>query len=161
MIYKVNTGEEEEVFESIDEVIEYCIDDEWHTDDDYFHEWLDNNYDGVEINGVYYCAYDIVSQAEDSNWNDLLNIFCEEMNENDKNEARMQLEQADNGEVIYIQGYSVTVCDEDDNKQPYEDFEPETIEQLRERLKIQKELEVEEKEKLSQESMDLLQMIGG
>lgn len=68
--------------------------------------------------------------------------YCEDQNNYDAEEARYELERADNGEVVYIQGYKVTCIDEsgdydgDDNVQPEEKIDP--VKVVKETLEMQK-----------------------
>ena len=76
--------EEVEYYNSIDSVIDSCIEEDYHEDDDYFEEWVNDRYDSVTINGETYYPFDIVSNCDSGNYNDLLGEYCEAMNEDDR-----------------------------------------------------------------------------
>ena len=105
--------DEEEIFETIEEAVDYCICDEWHEDDDAFAEWVNDNYESVDINGYYYSAYDIVSSMNDDNWGDLKDAYCEECNGRDREEATRSLQRASVGDEIEVQGYTIRVIEDD------------------------------------------------
>ena len=100
------------VTQSIDDVIDYCISDDYHTeDDDYFQEWVNDNYSGTTINGVDYYAYDILEKFD--NLSDVLDLYVESENDHDTENAEYELRHAIDGETIYIQNYEV-ICEEID-----------------------------------------------
>ena len=105
MYYKIDG--EDEIFTDIDSVIEHCIDSDYHWDDDYFEEWVNDCYDYFEIRGVRFQAYDILSNMDEYLLDDLHREYCQAENENDECEARYELENADAGDEIYIQGQIV------------------------------------------------------
>ena len=159
MRYRVEVyGEEEPIFDTIDEVLEYCIKDDYHEDDDYFEEWVNDCYDRVTINGSTYYPYDILRELDYSNLDDLKEQYCENENENDESNARWELGRANVGDEVYVQGYCVHVIDD----APAGDFDgDDALEILRSRLeeieKYNKQLNEEEKK----DEQDLLQIIGG
>lgn len=112
MRYKV--CEDNKIFDSIDEVLDWCIDDNWHEDDNYFEEWVNEYYDGTTINGYEYSAYDIISEFNDGNYSDLKNDFCERMSEDDRENAEYELNNATPGGYVTIQGYEVEVLSDGD-----------------------------------------------
>ena len=59
--------DEDEIFETIEDAVDYCISDEWHEDDDAFDEWVNDHNEGTEINGYCYSAYEIISTVDDDN----------------------------------------------------------------------------------------------
>lgn len=150
---------EDSVFETMHEAVDYCISDSWHDDDEYFEEWVNDRESGIEINGTYYNAYEIVCAFEDGNWSDLKEQFCESMNDSDREEALYELRHAEAGESVDCQGYTIYVisdtedCDSDD-----------CIDNVRQYVEDRKIVEKEEKEKNKQnedELIKLFQVIGG
>lgn len=105
MYYKING--EDEIYTDIDSVIEYCIDSDYHWDDEYFEEWINDCYDYIEIRGVRFEAYDILRNMDEYLLDDLRKEYCQAENENDECNARYELENADAGDEIYIQGQIV------------------------------------------------------
>jgi len=155
MIYEVD-GQR---FDDIDDVLDYCIEDDYHEDDDgAFKDWVNNEYSGVSINGEYYEAYDIVEALNSYDLDNLREQYCDEMNDSDKGEARWALEHASDGDYVYVQSYTVHVYN--DNSGDYDGDEE--LENLRERLsqdnvaKIEKE---KEEKKNENDIMNILQVI--
>lgn len=166
MRYKV----EDEIFEDYEDAIEYCISEDFHEDDDYFTDWVNDNYDSVEINGVTYHPYDILDNAGDGNMYDVLREYCEAMNESDADDARYELRRTDIGDDIYLQGYTIEVIeDEYDDEEDEEDTETEdndcngnAIERTRQYIEDQNmlnELTAAENKKNEDELMSLFQVI--
>ena len=146
-------------FDNVDELLDWCIESDYHEDDDYFEEWVNEMYTGVEIAGTYYSAYDILNNADDGNLHDLLNDFCESMNDNDRENAECELRHASNGEKIYIQNYTVLVT-EDEDCDGDEDVKVD-IEELRKTVASYNASISEEEEKNEYDIMSLFQRIGG
>lgn len=154
MKYKI--VENDEIFDNINDVIDACIDEEYHEDDEYFEEWLNDMYSGVEIGNVYYSAYDILDNAGDGNMYDMQRDFCESQNESDEENARWELNRAKGGETIYIQAYTVEVIDEDETGD-FDGDEPFDVASLRRAVE-------EQNARLSEDEIDvmsLFQRIGG
>lgn len=158
MRYKVETYDGYEIFNTIDEVLDYCIKDDYHEEDDYFEEWINDCYNSVTINGTTYYPYDILRELDCYALDDLRDRYCEGENENDRDDGRYELSHADVGDEIYIQGYTVYVvgdvvtrdCDGDN-----------ALTVLRARLE---EIETARKqldESNKKEEQDILQVIGG
>ena len=144
--------ETDAVFYEINEVIDYCISGDYHDeDDDSFEEYVNDNYEDVEIYGRTFYPYEILAEMDEDRLNDLRQDYCEYMNQCDRDNAWEELEHAAVDDVVYIQGYTVKVQEEekeidDDN----------TIEALRIRLAAQKE---EFKQSKAQEENDLKELI--
>ena len=156
---KYRVVETDDVFDSIDDVLGYCIDESYHEDDDYFEEWLNEMYNGVEICGTYYSAYDILSNADDGNLHDALNDFCESQNESDWENADWELRRAKSGDTVYVQAYEVEVIDDESGDYDGDDEEFD-IENLR-RIVEEKAVENEEEKENEKDIMSLFQHIGG
>ena len=121
----------------IDEVIDYCIHDDYHdAEDDYFEEWVNDTYDDVNIAGVTYSAYDILDKFD--NLGDVECLYCEWAEDNDRDNARYELRHASNGETVYIQGYEV-VCEDEEKDTDGDVYCPDgnDIELLREQISIE------------------------
>ena len=155
------TGEE---FTDIDAVLRYCIEDDYHEDDDYFEEWLNDMEESATIGGCTFTAYEILNNCNDDMLNDFRNDFCERMNEDDEEEARRELIRANDGDVVEIQRYSVTVVDDECEDEATGDFDgDDTLECLRK--KLQHEIELanstkEEEKKNEKDLMDMFQIVG-
>ena len=148
-----------EVFHDVDDVLDYCIDADYHWDDDDFESWVNDNYDSVYINGVTYYPYDILREADDGNLDDLRNDYCESCNENDRDNYEWELERASDGDTIYVQAYTVRVKDDenyDDNTNAEE-----ALQLIRERLDSEKEEQKKAEEEKRKEELELMQIIGG
>ena len=144
--------DDEELLDTVDEVLDYCIDEDYYRDDDDFDEWVNDQYDGVEINGYEYSAYDIISSLDDNNWSELKDRFCEERNENDRCNARYDLSEGEMGDEIEIQSYTVRLVDDD-----YESGDYDGDEETEAYLDEQKEKEDKE---IEQGIMNIIQVIG-
>ena len=158
---KYRVEETDEVYDNIDDVIDACIDEDWHWDDDYFPEWVDENEDHVTINGETYYAYQILSELDDDNLNNLHHDYCEQMNEEDADEARRQLMNASEGDRIEIQNYVVSVV-EDDEETGDTDGDG-SLDYLRERIQREIELansEKAEEKKTENDLMNMFQIVG-
>lgn len=157
MLFKVL--ETDEIFETVDEVLDFCIEDDYHDDDDYFEEWVNDMYQGIEIAGTYYHAYDILENADDGSLDDLRNDFCRESNDNDREEAEYEFRNCNIGDTIYIQRYTVEVIENGDYDGD-EAFDTVAMDKLRLEIEAQKVENVEEK-KNEIDIMSLFQHIGG
>lgn len=149
---------EDEPFYSIDDVLDYCIEDDYHEDDDYFEEWINDNYEKISINGVDYWAYDILNEMDSSNLYDLRKDYCMNENENDRDNGRFELERADNGEEIYIQRYVVTVVDEEEEEES-SDGCLENTRRLLEEQKADYDKQAAENKKTEDDIMTMFQVI--
>ena len=87
MKYKV----EDRIFDDIEDVLDYCIESDYHSDDDYFEEWVNERY----------TAYEVLDQGY--SLDNLLDDFCEQQNENDWDDARYELNHADVGDEVECQ----------------------------------------------------------
>ena len=153
--------DEDEVFDSISDVVDWCIVDDWHSDDDYFEDWVNDNYSGTRINGYDYSAYDIIANVDDGNWTELKDQYCEVCNDEDRDNATRELERAEPGDEIEIQGYNVRVIADDDETEDYDGDA--LIESVRARIEVEKQIVVEvteEEKKTEDDIMKLIQVIG-
>lgn len=116
--------ETEQVFYDIDDVIDACIDRDYHDKyDDYFEEWVNECYSGCEIAGHYYSAYDILHAFD--NLDDLEEDYIESETERDIEDARYNLEHTRIGGNVYIQDKTVNI--EEDDEEEYEDDEDDSV----------------------------------
>ena len=112
---------EDEDYHSIEAVVDDCITGDYHGDDDYFEEWLNDLYESVEIAGRRFTAYEILDGCDGYLLNDLRNDYCEEQDENDKQNAIWDLEHAEVGDDVYIQGTRVIVLADDEEEEELEE----------------------------------------
>lgn len=157
---------DDKTFYDINDVIEYCIDSDYHEEDDYFEEWVNDRYGSIEIYGDSYYAYDILNNCDSYALDRLRYAYCEESNDTDIDEARYDLEHASVGDEIDIQRYTVEVLDESDDSDDDDsgDFDGDDIESVRkfvEEQRIIKEQENIEDKKNEDDLMSLFQTIGG
>lgn len=145
----------------IDEVIDYCISEDFHSEEDnYFEEWVNETYDGTEIAGVEYSPYKILMEFD--NLNDVLPDYCSWANENDADNARYELLHASVGERIYIQDYAV-ICEEEEEPEDVYDCDGDGLELLREEIETeQTRIDTANKmdEQNRKEYLNLFQTIG-
>lgn len=152
--------DDERIFNDIDEVISYCIDDDYHADDDYFVEWVNDSYSSVTIAGRNFDPYEILEGCAEYLLDDLRSQYCEERNEDDTDEARRALSRAHDGDEIFIQSYVVRVENEE-NEEEDETETITTIETLREKLELEENKIDEEEEATKRGVLGILQVVGG
>lgn len=151
----------DQVFYNIIDVLDFVISDDYHADDENFEESVNDNYGSININGAEYNAFDIVKECDYYNFRELQINYCEEQNDRDREEAEYQLQDAENGDVVYVQGYTIEVIDEDTG-----DFDGDVdqlMTDLRQRLNVNAEEKAKEltKDKESEDNlMKMFQTIG-
>lgn len=104
---------DDETFEEVDDVIDFCMDADYHWDDDGFEEWVNELESPVQLFGCTYYVYDILRELDDAQLNELRTEYCEEANRTDEDEARHELYRASDGDVIWVQGYRVECVEEE------------------------------------------------
>jgi len=146
-----------EIFDNIDDAIEYCIVEDYHEDDDYFEEWVNEAYGSISINGESYWAYDILEQADDYNFRELKSNFCESQNERDIDDARYELRDAEVGTFAYLHGSKIEVIEDSD------DFDGDSnLEEIRKSIEAQKAIDEQiatENKKAEDDLMSMFQVI--
>ena len=99
-------------YDTPEEAVDACIDEAWHEDDCYdIESWINEKYTAYEVfsNNLLY--------------SDLVCDFCEEKNDEDRDEALYELEDAENGYVVSVHGTDITVIvEEDEEEDPEESF---------------------------------------
>lgn len=161
MRYRVEFFDGDEILDSIDDVLDRCIHDSYHEDDDYFEEWVNDNYDRVTINGETYYPYDILHEMDYSNLSDLKDCYCQNENETDADNARYELEHAHPGDEVYVQGYTVYVINDEEKIEEQEETSECSLETLRSKLQEIEAMRKQAAEEIEKEEYDLLQIIGG
>ena len=154
----------EEVFTDIDDVLNYCIDPDYHQDDDEFCDWINELYSGAYIAGTFYSAFDILDGCDVYKLDQLRTEYCRDANDRDRDEARQELLDAEPGDTIEIQGYDVIVEDEDEQDEEVKKNFEEAMQELRMRLeqdKIEKNKQEEEDRKIENDLLSTLQIVGG
>lgn len=114
------------VFENIEDVLDYCIDDDYHDDDNYFEDWVNETYSDYKVSlmGYEINLYSIAENCSNGLYNELLDSFKCEMNDYDREEANNELNNADPDDEIEIQAYTVQVIQEEEEEE--EEENPET-----------------------------------
>ena len=150
----------------IDEVIDYCVAEDYHdSDDDYFEEWVNNTYQEVYIAGHTYTPYEAIEAFDIVE--EVVSDYRESMDEDDRDNADWDLRHAVDGEIVCIQNYEVLCeiddCGYDDDGDEYIPNDSQSLEVLRElveceQLAFEEELKFNEKNKDSY--LDLFQTIG-
>lgn len=160
IIYRVDDRE----FEDIEDVIDYCCDEDYYDDDDGFEEWVNNDYGSITIYGTTYYAYDILENADNGDLDSLRDDYKHDCNESDKDNARYELRNADVGDEIYCQGYTIYVCEENTGDTDGDDIDfEERIEMTRRFIDEQKliaENKIAREKKDEEDLMSLFQVIG-
>lgn len=156
MIYRVDDN----VFYDIESVLDYCICEDWHSDDhDEFEEWVNDAYGFIVIAGERFYAYDILDRMDESTLDSLRDDYCESENDRDRGDARYELEHADPGDLVECQGYTIHVEEEEEQEEPDEDV----IESTRANLEAERLREVEEQKteiNAENEYLKMFQVIG-
>lgn len=150
--------EDNEIYEDVEEVIGACIEEDYHRDDDYFEEWVNNRYDSVEIYGETYYPYDILVEMGQGDLDSLRDEYCELENDNDWENVRYELEHYRVGTQVYIHNKTVKIIEDEEDSGNVE-----TIEDVRERLKENKAFEIEQailNEKEEKDLMNMFQIVG-
>lgn len=127
---RYNVLETDEIYDSIEDVLDRCIRDDFYEDDSDFEDWVNNRYGEIRINGGIYTAFDILCNMDDSNYNDLNAEYCEELNQADRRKAEFDLKHADIGDTVYVQDYTVEVIgneNEQDDDEYEDDEDPHAI----------------------------------
>lgn len=118
MRYLVN----ETYYDDIDDVINACIEDDYHEEDECFEEWLNDEYGYITIAGQTFHAYDILDSMNDYLLEEERDEFCERMNDNDREDALYDLRHAKPGDTVYIHRSEVSCIEdeeEDDDDENY------------------------------------------
>ena len=159
----------DEQFDDYDDVVNYCLDDEWHRDDYEFKDWVNEGYGNIEIYGTTYTAYEILDAMCEDDLYSLLNEYCEECNDRDAEDAKYELRNGDVGFEYTLHGNTIRIIDTEDEDEDEDEYDEPfdtsaTIESLRARLKQNKEEEESykaEERKADNDLMNMFQIIGG
>jgi len=113
--------ENDEVFDNYEDAVDSCIDEDYHSDDDYFEEWVNDTYGSIEIGGDTFWAYDIIYQMGDESY--LRDSFCEAQNESDRDEAIWSLRRGDIGDEVECQNCTIRIIEDDEEeREPFVSF---------------------------------------
>lgn len=103
MTVKYYVEDTDTYFDSPEDAIEACIDSSWHEDDTYdFKDWVNEKY----------TAYEVLK--DEASLSSLLEEYCEEKNDEDRDEALWDLDGAENGYVVEVHGSSIRVVIEEE-----------------------------------------------
>ena len=158
MRYRVS----DEVFDTIDDVLDYCISDDYHEEDEYFEEWVNDTEGSICICGDTYYAYDILTEMNSSALDDLRNDYCSEQNDNDRDVAQWALNRADVGDTVDCQYSTIEVIEDEDEYEEDEEDDESKLDVVRQYIEDQRMLsESEEREhkKTENDLMELFQVI--
>lgn len=155
---KYRVIEDDEIYDDVDEAIEQCIEEDWHRDDDYFEDWVNDRYDYVDINGERYMPFDILDNMDQSNLDDLRDEYCENENDNDWDNARYELEHGSVGKIVSVHNKTIEIIEDDEDEEEVEAVYVEDIEDVRARLKQENEFKVEQTIQTEKDEKDLMSM---
>jgi len=155
---KYRIEEDDEVFDSIEDAVNYCIDDDWHWDDDYFEEWVNDTEDNVTIYGHTYYPYEILDNCDSDTLHDLHRQYCENCNDDDKEEACRELERSLPGDRVECQGYVIQVLEDYEDEETGDTDGDEALEILRKRLQEIEAVNIETQENEKKDENDLMNM---
>lgn len=110
-------------FFNVDDLCDYLFDPDNYDDDDACEEWIDDMYSGVEIAGHEFTASEIVRECNSDVWDDLKNEWAESQAENDRDYYYRDLEQMDDGESEYYNGYEVEFFDDPEEDEDEESWD--------------------------------------
>ena len=103
---------DDKTFDNIDDTIDWCIDDDFHRDDyQSFETWVNDTYGSLDVAGCCFNAYDILQSLAPDLLNDLIDDFCRDEDEYDRENARYELTNAEHGTTVWIQSKKVEVVD--------------------------------------------------
>lgn len=145
-----------EVFDDYEDAIDYCIVEDYHEDDSYFEEWVNNQYESAYICGVTYHPYDILEMADDGNMRDVRYEFMECLNEEDRENARCELRRADIGDEIEVHYETIEVIEDDEVEDEEQKYSEESIELTRNFIAEQKLLNEQKNDIESKEDEDFM-----
>lgn len=150
-------------FDDCEEAVDYCLDDDYHWDDEWtFKDYVNEAYGSIEICGRTFYAYEILEGIDDNLLDDLHRDFCNDENDRDREDALYDLRNADAGEEIECQSYTIVVVEDEEelNEEDQEDCIEATRRYYDERSAIAKEIETNEKN-MEKDMISLFQVIGG
>ena len=153
MRYKVD----DEIFYDIDSAIDYCIAEDYHGDDDYFEEWVNENWGSICIDGYDYYAYDILDNA--GNLGDVRDTYMERMNQDDRENTEYELRHAQVGDDVYCQSYTIEVIGDEETEDIDGDDAIEMTRRFIAEQKLIKDEAEEEEKKHETDFMELFQVI--
>lgn len=149
---------------SVDEIIDHCRDlcdlEYYNTDDDYFEEWVNEHYSGIDIEEEYFSPYDILSRFDNKDL--VIGEFNSYMLQNECENAEYDLRHSRPGDDVCIQNFVITVEEEEAEEEEEEEIDYLASLRLKisnDRAFIQNEKNEEEKQKNEYEQ--LFQRIGG
>lgn len=128
-------------YTDIDELCDRVFDPDNYEDSDSFDGWLDECYSSITIEGNTYYASEILYQVNEDNYHDALSDYARRCADDERDERSCEIEDMDDGDSIYINGYDIT-CefvyddeeddDDDENDDEYElsPEEKQTIEEI-------------------------------
>lgn len=154
MRYKYNN----EIYYDIDQLLDDLIDYDYHDQDDYFEEWVNETYGSIEIAGDTYYAYDIIDNAGDGNMSYLHEQYNEVENDNDRDNARWELSNANPGDEVYCQDQTIYVLEDEDDEEENDYDRDESIENLRRIISEQNERQKVEEERNKAEENDIMSL---
>lgn len=144
------------IYDTIDEVLEDCIDPDYHRDDDYFETWVNERYGSIDIYGETYWAYDILQEMSTYNLDNLRTDYCDECNDEDRDNIEDELADGEVGDRYDVHNYVIEILPDID-----EEVTEESIEELRDRINQGKKM-IEEQEMQDRiEADDLIKVITG
>lgn len=101
------------VYEDVDLLVEDLITEDSFDDEDYIEESVNEAYGSIEIAGETFEAYDILHDMNEYLLDDVRNDFIDSWVENEREDAKYELNRLDPGEGCYVHG-SYVECIEDD-----------------------------------------------
>lgn len=116
-MYYIIDGDEGTRYESVDEVCEYIFDPDNYDDDDEVRNWIDEMYpDSFSVGGYSFSASEIIENCSSDAWSDMRYDWAQSAAESDSEYYSSEIENLDDGEDLYVRGYTVTAHDEDEEE---------------------------------------------
>lgn len=144
-MYYLIDNDPERRFDDEDELMEYCIPDDYYDDcEDEFCDYLDGEYGSINIAGNTYYANDILRDNDEGDYDDLYEEWRRDRVNSDREDALYHLRRAEHGDHIYVGNETVYVYDDTLESGDFDGDNSILVERLEETLKQNLEAEKEE-----------------
>lgn len=121
------TVDNDREFYDIDELCDYLFDPDNYDDEDDFEEWINDCYYDrkVTIGGYEFTPYEIIRGCNDSVYEDLKDEWRNDRSEYDRHNYYSELQNMDDGDSEYYNGYEVCFYFDEEEEDEEEDDEDE------------------------------------
>lgn len=165
MYYKLDGNEER--FDSVDDVLDYCVDIEHFTEDtESFDSWLDESEGEICVRGWSFAASAILYEMNHDAYVQELAEWANDEVESYKNDYRPDVENlVPGGDPVYLCGYTIRAFDDDededeDEEEAADDDNAERLKSLEEKLASEKAEQAELEEQQAKTEVEFLSALG-